>query len=216
MENKTNIYHLTANALGALIESKQEAYGDAFGQCHKVFEVLYPQGVPPEKMKDFLAIVRVVDKLFRIAHHKEAFSENPWEDIAGYAILSLVNGLQGSGLINELSIIKANSNIGEATKKALKPAIKKVNKGRRPGRPKTKQSPGKGKFSIKRKFTTSDEDIQVIRNFFSRWRKENLFTVEQARALETIGVKKLSFLSRGEREQILNIFNDVREEINNG
>lgn len=32
-------------------------------------------------------VVRVVDKLFRIANHKDAFGENPWADIAGYAVL---------------------------------------------------------------------------------------------------------------------------------
>ena len=31
-----------------------------------------------------LAITRVVDKLFRIANRKDAFGENPWQDIAGY------------------------------------------------------------------------------------------------------------------------------------
>ena len=40
-----------------------------------------------------LAITRVVDKLFRIANKKDAFGENPWQDIAGYGILGTANEL---------------------------------------------------------------------------------------------------------------------------
>jgi len=32
-------------------------------------------------------LLRVIDKLFRIASQKEAFGENPWQDIAGYGLL---------------------------------------------------------------------------------------------------------------------------------
>ena len=38
-----------------------------------------------------LGITRVIDKLFRIANRKEAFGENPWEDIAGYGLLGVAN-----------------------------------------------------------------------------------------------------------------------------
>jgi len=51
--------------------------------------ILYPNGVAPDQLDDALAIVRVMDKLFRIATSKNAFGENPWRDIAGYAILSV-------------------------------------------------------------------------------------------------------------------------------
>jgi hypothetical protein len=34
-----------------------------------------------------LAIIRVIDKLFRIATAKKALGESPWNDIAGYGIL---------------------------------------------------------------------------------------------------------------------------------
>jgi hypothetical protein len=34
-----------------------------------------------------LAVTRIIDKLFRIATDEKAFSEDPWADIAGYAIL---------------------------------------------------------------------------------------------------------------------------------
>ena len=38
-----------------------------------------------------LAVTRVVDKLFRIANRRDAFGENPWQDIAGYGILGTAN-----------------------------------------------------------------------------------------------------------------------------
>ena len=35
----------------------------------------------------FFAVVRVLDKLFRIATDRDALGESPWRDIAGYGLL---------------------------------------------------------------------------------------------------------------------------------
>ena len=78
--------------IGALVESKQRAYGDAFGRCSAILRVLYPGGIPPESYGDALAVVRVLDKLSRLAQSggdSDPMGESPWQDIAGYAILSL-------------------------------------------------------------------------------------------------------------------------------
>jgi hypothetical protein len=76
-----------AQTLGTLVSQKNEAYGDAFSQAGDVIRVLYPDGVKPEQYVDLLVTVRIVDKLFRIANKKDAFSESPWQDIAGYGLL---------------------------------------------------------------------------------------------------------------------------------
>jgi hypothetical protein len=73
--------------VGRLVEEKQAAYGDSFGKSGEVMRQLYPNGIRPEQMDDALAVVRVVDKLFRIATKKDAFGESPWRDIAGYGLL---------------------------------------------------------------------------------------------------------------------------------
>lgn len=73
-----------------LVIEKQVAYGDAFGQAGRVLEILYPAGIKCEQYNDVLTIVRVLDKLFRIANQKEAFGEDPWKDIMGYGLLATV------------------------------------------------------------------------------------------------------------------------------
>lgn len=80
-----------AKSIGELTTEKNEAYGDSFGQACDVLKVLYPDGVKPNQYKDMLAVVRVIDKLFRIANKKEAFGESPWRDICGYALLGIAN-----------------------------------------------------------------------------------------------------------------------------
>ena len=80
-----------AKSIGTLTSEKNEAYGDSFGQACDVLKVLYPDGVKPEQYKDMLAVVRVIDKLFRIANKKDAFGESPWRDICGYALLGIAN-----------------------------------------------------------------------------------------------------------------------------
>jgi len=81
-------YRETGQRIGELVDEKNAAYGDSFHKSAIVMLALFPNGIPPEKYTDALAIVRIVDKLFRLANKKDAFGENPMEDIAGYAIVS--------------------------------------------------------------------------------------------------------------------------------
>ncbi len=81
-------FELLGKAIGRLVNTKQAAYGDSFGKCGDVMRILYPEGIPPEKLGDALAVVRVLDKLFRIATDRDALGETPWRDVAGYALLS--------------------------------------------------------------------------------------------------------------------------------
>lgn len=85
----TNKYEKVGQDIGQLVDEKNKAYGSSFSEAHKILSVLYPNGIQPEQYTDALAIIRVIDKLFRIANHKNAFGESPWRDIAGYAILGV-------------------------------------------------------------------------------------------------------------------------------
>lgn len=75
--------------VGALVAEKNAAYGDSFARSGEILRVLYPNGIAPEQYADALAVVRVIDKLFRIATRKEAFGESPWRDVAGYGVLGV-------------------------------------------------------------------------------------------------------------------------------
>ena len=85
------VFEEKAEQIGKLVSQKNAAYGSSFAQAHQILTVLYPNGIMPGQYTDALAIIRVVDKLFRIANKKDAFGESPWQDIAGYAILGVVN-----------------------------------------------------------------------------------------------------------------------------
>ena len=82
--------------IGELVESKNKAYGSAFEKSGQILKVLYPNGIQPEQFTDMLAIVRILDKLFRIATNKNAFNEEPFKDIAGYAILGIEKELKNA------------------------------------------------------------------------------------------------------------------------
>ena len=79
-------YEALGKAIGALVDEKNLQYGDAFNRGGSILEVLYPDGVRPEQYRDMLGVIRVVDKLFRVANGKQG-SEDPWQDIAGYGLL---------------------------------------------------------------------------------------------------------------------------------
>lgn len=89
LRQDVNVYQRVAGAAAALVIEKQAAYGDSFGKSGEVMRILYPDGVPPEKLEDALTVVRVIDKLFRIATDRDALGESPWKDVLGYALLAV-------------------------------------------------------------------------------------------------------------------------------
>jgi hypothetical protein len=86
MENKMGKYKELAEQIGNLVEEKNAAYGNSFDQAGDFLRLLYPNGIPPESYGDMLCVVRIFDKLKRIATNKDAFGEDPKSDLLGLAI----------------------------------------------------------------------------------------------------------------------------------
>lgn len=82
-------YEQIAGDVARVVVEKQRAYGDSFGKSGAVMRILYPQGISHKQLDDALTVVRVIDKLFRVATKRDAFGENPWKDIMGYALLAV-------------------------------------------------------------------------------------------------------------------------------
>jgi hypothetical protein len=77
-------FHSIAKEIAALVAERQKTYGDSFSKSGDVLRVLYPDGIKPEQYVDALGVLRVVDKLFRVANGQ---MEDSWRDIAGYGLL---------------------------------------------------------------------------------------------------------------------------------
>lgn len=75
--------------LGELVAAKGEAYGDSVTRSQAILRTLYPGGILPHQYRDALLVVRILDKLSRIATDPGAFDEDPWADIAGYGMLGV-------------------------------------------------------------------------------------------------------------------------------
>lgn len=89
LDQKKNFLKV-ATDLGNLLEEKNQAYGNAFVKSTEILNVLYPKGIKPEQYQDLGLIIRILDKLSRIAKNNDPFGEDPFKDIAGYAILAQV------------------------------------------------------------------------------------------------------------------------------
>ena len=76
-----------AEQVGTLVAQKNIAYGDSFRRSGEILAILYPEGVATGQYEDMLGVVRIIDKLFRIANGDH--TEDPWQDIAGYGILGM-------------------------------------------------------------------------------------------------------------------------------
>lgn len=75
--------------IGALVDEKNSVYGNSFNQAGQILSVLYPNGIQPDQYTDMLCVVRILDKMFRIATDRDALGESPYGDIAGYGLLGL-------------------------------------------------------------------------------------------------------------------------------
>lgn len=82
-------WHPIAESIASTVAEKNAAYGDSFARSGEIMAILYPDGVSVAQLPDALAVVRVIDKLFRIATDRDALGESPWRDIAGYALLAV-------------------------------------------------------------------------------------------------------------------------------
>ena len=82
-------YTELAEQIGNLVDQKNAAYGSSFDQAGDFLKLLYPDGIPVDSYTDMLCVVRIFDKLKRIATRKDAFGESPYGDIVGYGLLGL-------------------------------------------------------------------------------------------------------------------------------
>ena len=80
-----------ATDIGEITTQKNEAYGSSFAKSGDFLRLLWPDGIPADRLDDALLLVRIFDKQMRIATSKDAFGESPYSDIGGYAILGLSN-----------------------------------------------------------------------------------------------------------------------------
>jgi selenophosphate synthase len=107
-----------ATSIGKLVEEKNKAYGNAFDRAGDFLRVLYPEGIKPDQYKDMLCIVRVFDKLMRIATSYEGTEEKKVEaysDLSGYGLLGLRSSLEEQ----QTAALKNNKDQEEKLKKAL-------------------------------------------------------------------------------------------------
>lgn len=84
-----NKYLKLSTEVGKLVEQKQLAYGNSFGNSGKILQIMFPNGIKQDQYDNMLIIVRILDKLFRIANNPKAFNENPYRDIVGYGLLGM-------------------------------------------------------------------------------------------------------------------------------
>lgn len=78
-----------AMELSVLLSQKNKAYGDSYYKAGEFLKLIYPNGLKPENYDDALTLVRMFDKMARIATKKDALGESPYRDLAGYAILAI-------------------------------------------------------------------------------------------------------------------------------
>lgn len=89
LEVGMSVYQEIAEDIAKMLADKNESYGSSYVKVGDLMRILFPRGIPTDRLQEALVITRVLDKLGRLANSPDAFGESPWRDIAGYAILQL-------------------------------------------------------------------------------------------------------------------------------
>jgi hypothetical protein len=82
-------FHSLGEELADMLDNKNRQYGDSYARMAHVLPMFYPDGVPGDRLLDAVFILRIIDKLMRIASAQGDDVEDPVKDIAGYAILRM-------------------------------------------------------------------------------------------------------------------------------
>jgi len=82
-------FHSLGEELADMLDNKNRQYGDSYARMAHVLPMFYPDGVPGDHLLDAVFILRIIDKLMRIASAQGDDMEDPVKDIAGYAILRM-------------------------------------------------------------------------------------------------------------------------------
>lgn len=77
------------------VAQKNNDYGSAFEQIEEILKVLYPNGVPVHQYGNMSLLVRMLDKVCRLANEREKFyNEDSWDDLIGYCFVGKVSNLR--------------------------------------------------------------------------------------------------------------------------
>lgn len=77
-------YENLGKQVGALVDEKNQAYGNSFQKTAEYLKVLFPGGIDPEQYVHLGLLIRMFDKVMRIA---TGHYEDSYRDLAGYALL---------------------------------------------------------------------------------------------------------------------------------
>lgn len=108
-------YEDLAREIGRLTDQKNKAYGESHGITDHFFRLLYPNGIPVEAYGTVTTLARIFDKLSRIATDPTAFNEDPWADLAGYALLGLKRAREQKGRVVTTGFNQTSSSVGPIT-----------------------------------------------------------------------------------------------------
>ena len=76
-----------------VVEEKNREYGSAFQKVSEILNILFPNGIPASKYHDVAILIRVLDKICRIASANDKdVKKDAWLDITGYGLLRLSEG----------------------------------------------------------------------------------------------------------------------------
>lgn len=93
MDAKPYPFQDAAKMVANVLTEKNASYGDATTVTASIAKLLWSEGIPVSQLDEALVVIRMLDKLCRIAKGTKFANEDAWLDLAGYALLVLAKGM---------------------------------------------------------------------------------------------------------------------------
>lgn len=90
-------WHKLGKQIGDIVADKNAKYGSAYRSSADFLKVLFPNGIPVDRYQEVLLMVRMFDKMQRLATGCGGDTEDPWMDLAGYSMLGVESSQHRKG-----------------------------------------------------------------------------------------------------------------------
>ncbi len=88
-------WELAGRHVGRLVGEKRRQYGNALEKSAAILTLLFPGGIQPVQYVDACSMMRVLEKLSRVASGDQG-DESAWIDIAGHGLVAAKHAVTAS------------------------------------------------------------------------------------------------------------------------
>jgi len=83
---ETDNFENVAKQIVETVKVSNKETGNCFTETTKVIKLLFPNGIPSGKEQEAAALLRIIDKMFKIVNNPGSNTLKDWQGLSAYAL----------------------------------------------------------------------------------------------------------------------------------